>query len=469
MSTTWCLLYDLSEYSDITLIALQLSIQSFKRYVTFQKVFCFTNENNISNLINCDINLLNGDLITSIEYLLQQNYNLIFLNPFTGLIGKLFLDTNAIGIYYNCSINKNSILIPTSHIYICNELRRQYSELLLIQTCQSELFEKAFTNIYNKNLFKFYCLSNIITYPVNQLAINLLTDISTLKIDQISCLLEQKKIINSNYYDLNNLIIYSPLIQEYCDIFYPCFDLDKSKLDGNIYSRFFKRYNSKKIGYNLKIEELTTKKIPDIIHCLNMQNKYIRAIKRAVNSSYRVYDWSNTLLFDELMGLNGRSENLVRDLYNSTDNLKLKSLILKMAILDKYGGLLIDGDCYFINYVPELITNSEFFMFYEDEYFCGIELNTRIFGCKPGHFLYNNYFSNICNFINMVFCDTRVVIYPSYYVKANKDGLPHCLAKNQFIILLEKNSDFYVANYYDKPVNNIITTSNPKIEELLEF
>lgn len=464
----WTLVYDMLFYTDISLVAMQLSISSFENFTNIQEIYCITCQDYINNFSNGNIKILVGDRVTCLQKLLEQKHNLIYLSPFTGLIDKIDLNINSIGVYYNCTVNTNVLTIPNIFSNICNIIRQEFSEFEKMNMCESEFFEKALTNIYTKKIFNFHNLYNIVTYSPDQLAINILKDISILNLNELKTILNNKKIINSNMNDINNLIVYEPCCPIYEDFFYPSLDIDKSKLDGNIYSRMFKRYNNKKVGYKLTIEGLDTKKIPDIIHCFDMDNTFVRAVIRGSKSSYKVYNWNEQTLIEELIGLNGSSEPIIKNLYYSTLDPKLQKFILKLAILDKYGGMLIDGNTYILDFIPYAITKCEFFMFFEDEYFCGNKLNKRIFGCVPNYFYYNNYFNNINLFDNKVFYDKNVVVFPSYYVNANKDGLPHCLVDKLFAIPLSKNDDIYVLNLYDQPINPITQTEIGGVNQVIE-
>ena len=230
----------------------------------------------------------------------------------------------------------------------------------------------------------------------------------------------------------------------------------------SIYLSMYNRYNTKFSGLFIK-KKISPIIIPKIMHHIWLQGdpikNYTNIWARILRNPWKYMIWTeNNLKQDVLVGV-------WLDLYNRIIDTTLKLLVVYMAILEKYGGIIIDSFTIPIRLVPDDFLINKFFISFMDERNTGTKLSYRIIGSIPGNkfelpdnlcknnthnksifenikqlLINNNNHNDKLIAINKEFLsDIRITIYPSYLFNPNVYIFPKQLSNLAIMINLWKN------------------------------
>lgn len=265
----------------------------------------------------------------------------------------------------------------------------------------------------------------------------------------------------------------------------------------NPYPYMFKKYSNNYSGIFIK-RPGTQVIVPKIIHHLWLEispiKKYIDTWKKILNNAWEYNIWDNSRV--ENMMLNNRWNHF----YKKETDPDIKKFIISIAILEKYGGVIVDAYTIPIKNIPDDILKKEFVASYKNEKYCGVRISYNIIASvakPPECLLEEEYYSKklcyakndsyktcIHDQIYNLFC-TRVnffialdslirlsntIIFPSYYFNSDVCILP-IKTHNETIFANIRdtiNKEIYDNVEMTRPVifdpNNIIASlkENPK-------
>lgn len=148
-------------------------------------------------------------------------------------------------------------------------------------------------------------------------------------------------------------------------------------IDENIYPLMYKRFSTPNHGIFIKKID-TNIVIPQIIHHIFLDNSdadHINFWKESIQSTWIQKIWTNENIIDVI------SDNKWTNLYIKSDGLK-KNIVLIFAILEKYGGLIINKNIYPIKNIPKNLLISKLICFFDGNN-CE-KLTYDIIGSVPG-------------------------------------------------------------------------------------
>lgn len=206
-----------------------------------------------------------------------------------------------------------------------------------------------------------------------------------------------------------------------------------------IWTNLYRRYMDKTSGIFIR-KRVSKYLIPKILHHIwfmsQPNSKYKEVWPRYLRSpwQYRIWD------LEQIQQLLQKSRWGIFQ----TDNLELKSIIVRAAILEEFGGLTVDSHVIPINPIPDEILDSMFIISFFDEQYSGTKLSYRVIGSIKETDLFDEiYRILIDNFQNglkiihtKVLFDDRITIYPSYYFNPNGYLLPISLLTRTICISL---------------------------------
>ena len=155
-------------------------------------------------------------------------------------------------------------------------------------------------------------------------------------------------------------------------------DLEPNK----IYSNMFKRFDNKMSGLFVKNERGKVI-IPHILHHLWLDfqepiKNYTNAWGRILKEPWMYMVWTENNLRQDVLK-NSKWEKIY---YN--ENQRNRLLIAYLAILEKYGGFVIDSFTLPLKLIPDEMLTSKFMMSFMDEKNFGTKLSYRIMASVPG-------------------------------------------------------------------------------------
>ncbi|BCS83017.1 putative glycosyltransferase [Cotonvirus japonicus] len=228
--------------------------------------------------------------------------------------------------------------------------------------------------------------------------------------------LKEQYIISNNNYDVNVPELF-PNTNEY--IFYPYFDSTSCinnniqyknqnnqsnqinqnntrgiitaynsngflSADKQIFKHVFKRFDN--YYHGLYVKNFNDKNIiPKIIHHLWLDNEpsqnYVKLWKSYLKCPWKYMIWQKSDV-DNIF-----EKNDWKIIYDHVSDKNLKQLVISLAILEIYGGLIIDSFCIPKKSIDMLLKNK-FFMSYSNEH-CSTLLSYKILGSLPGYLKIN--------------------------------------------------------------------------------
>lgn len=260
-------------------------------------------------------------------------------------------------------------------------------------------------------------------------------------------------------------------------LYYPCLDVDGElkKIDNfcsciafntnrfspttfdekcHIYRHLFKRFSSKLSGLFIR-KETEQGSIPRTIHHLwldemtdssdyLLNNPETVAWQRLLKNSWTYRLWTIKELRLEVFKPNANGLNRWEKLFNLESNVKVKTLIASFAILDKYGGILIEGPVQPLRLVPTEALQSRFIISFLDEESLGIQLSYRVMGSGARSTIlddvYHLFATNQLDTLDRFFMSlSNITIYPSYFFHGTFNHLPESLQRLAICIVLWKS------------------------------
>lgn len=303
------------------------------------------------------------------------------------------------------------------------------------------------------------------------------------------------------------------------------FYVTDKKITDNPYYSMFKRFHDPKMGIYVK-KNINAKVIPQILHHIWLKGdpntKYINAWKRILREPWKYILWTEENLFTDILNNNNRWTKI----YQNETNQKVKNIIAKLSILERYGGLLIDSSVIPTKNISDDFLMNKFIIGFLNEKEFGTKLSFRIIASVPGEYKYTGYgtvpsiinparrpfekygYSNIkienkreendidinntstimifedlyrkmiednqedriAALENIIIHNSDVTIYPSYYFSTNYDDLPMELRDLTMCIrLMEKNKERKFDRYQKtEPQRSYIITNEGIVSRLRE-
>lgn len=482
----WTLIYfvndNLDEYIKYELF--RLSIISFTIVLNFVKIKIYINQtndiiNNISKEFKCKIvSNVNYNKLHIINKYINNKKNIILSKP--NIICKInnIIDITNIYAYYT-SINKHMYpqIMELNEIIDTDFIIINYDENLKLFMNDIYTLEKQINIIDNKiicNLLftltnkKYNIIKNINDTIFSEMFIdqkidkNFINTISELKkddqnIDWKSWL--HKKNLNRILHDMNEYIYYPML-----DVYYNCkyndninesfgfntnFYYIDIKSQPEIRKLMFKRFNSKYEGFYIR-KNKCLEIIPNNFHHLllfenDINNEYIILWKNILKDwSYNI--WTINDLRLKVFKPDGNGLNRWEKLYDMEKNITIKIFIASIAILERFGGIILDGYAIPIKKIYSEILHNRFFIGFLDEK-KGINISFRFMGAIKHISLFDDIYELICNnqiiHINdFILGHTDVTtIYPSYFFNSTHDNLPYFLKNKTICIIIWKKEE----------------------------
>lgn len=208
------------------------------------------------------------------------------------------------------------------------------------------------------------------------------------------------------------------------------------RFDSTLNGLFIKKENQICLPIEPIIKEPLT--IPKIFHQLWLEsdvlsNDCIYAWQRVLKRSWGYRLWTITELRLEVFKPNANGLNRWEKLFNLELDVQTKVLIAQFAILEKYGGIVIDGLSIPLNVIPDEILNNHFIIGFLDENLTGTTLSYRLMGSSHPMGLYQLKYDlfneiyqliagNHCSLLNdLLISHPYVTVYPSYYFNKRLD------------------------------------------------
>lgn len=210
--------------------------------------------------------------------------------------------------------------------------------------------------------------------------------------------------------------------------------------------KLFKRFHNKKSGLFVR-KFYDANIIPYHFHHLFLYDIpspiYANYWNKLLKNKWQYHLWTLENLRTDVFKPNANGCNRWEILFDTETNYKNKTLIASFAILEKYGGIIIDGDCIPNRPIPDYILKCNFFVSFLDEEKSNLTLSYRCFGafykCPIIDLIYNLAISKKLNLLDsVIFAHPDATIYPSYYFNSTFDNLPILLRKLNICIVLWK-------------------------------
>lgn len=479
----WDLIYfvndNLDEYIKYELF--RLSIISFTISLNITKIEIYINQNN--DLINGLSKEFKCNIISNIHY------------------NKLYIINEYINNKKNIIISKPNIIYKVENIhditniyayytFINDHIYSQISELNINKIIDTDFIiinynynVKLFINdVYtlaeqindNKNINLLFTLTNkkyniikdindtifsemIINQQIDKDFKNTIRELK--KDDQIidwKSWFHTKK-LNRILYEMNEYLYYPML-----DVYYNNKNNDNESFGFNtncyhpdiksqpeIRKLMFKRFNSKYEGFYIRKNKCSDI-IPNSFHHLllfenDINNEYITLWKNILKDwSYNI--WTINDLRLKVFKPNSDGLNRWEKLYDMEKNITIKIFIASIAILERFGGIILDGYAIPIKKIyPEILRNRFFASFLDEK--MGINISFRFIGAIKHISLFNDLYELICNnqiiHINDFILGHNDVttIYPSYFFNSTHDNLPYFLKNKTICIIIWKKEE----------------------------
>jgi hypothetical protein len=251
--------------------------------------------------------------------------------------------------------------------------------------------------------------------------------------------------------------LYYPLMDFCTDrklITYPCAIFNTNGFapiaENTIYDKMFPRFSNKWNGLFIKKDYNSHPNcnhrfdmpIPLIVHHLWLNSEpstnYINNWKRLIKSPWIYKVWTYADLRMDVFSNPNHVPNRWRVLYDSEKDCTKKIVIASMAILEKYGGIMIEGFCLPVKSFPLNLLNNNFFTAFVDDF--TTNLNYRIMASIPNNLIIETIYAELISnkpfsVESILKTNPDVIIYPSYYFNP-ATNLPKVLLKSTILIFL---------------------------------
>jgi hypothetical protein len=222
-------------------------------------------------------------------------------------------------------------------------------------------------------------------------------------------------------------------------------------------SRLIKRFDDKYSGIWMKkhylIENRHLEKIeviPRHFHFLWLENiseePYSLNWRRLLKNAWNFHYWSIKEL--KLIVFKPETDiNRWEDLFYQENDINLKRLIAALAILEQYGGMLVDGEVIPLKHFPYEMLRYHFIVCFQDEFVYGTRISFRFMASRRGERIFDDLYlllssrkDKIWDALNeLLLHHPLVTIYPSYFFHSTYHDLPLFLSKNALCIVKSRN------------------------------
>jgi hypothetical protein len=152
--------------------------------------------------------------------------------------------------------------------------------------------------------------------------------------------------------------------------------------DKKYYSTMFKRFGEKTSGLFIK-KDKNMIIVPKILHHVWLNDtpvtNYTNSWQKILKEPWKYNVWTK-----ENLQTNVLNNNRWNKLYTEETNVALKILVAYLAILEKYGGFIIDSFIIPLKLVPDEMLTHKFMLSFADEKNSGTKLSYRIISSVPG-------------------------------------------------------------------------------------
>lgn len=475
-----------------------------------------------------DINTLphsNSPKLLIVRQLMDQNKNIILLDDI-GLMDLTNSESSLLNLTENIHSNfefENEIIHDINHLYL-NILKEFNFDQLVV----SNILIIPFNNDNKWFIDKCFKMAEQLTYNDKSLITNISLTLINFrfgnKIKNVNNLIKNFIPLNkTNMHTLvetfisNKMVVNDHISFDNTDyIYYPYFDFHYSLyLNGSLetkninvvnsngfspaiskkqpfYPLIYKRFADNKSGIFIKKNNNNKNLIPKILHHIWLNyipvTNYTNAWGRILREPWKYIIWTEEKLKNDVL-----KEDWLT-LYESENSISAKLLVSYLAVLEKYGGIVIDSFIIPIKLFPDDFLSNKFIISFLNENTSGTNLSHRIMASLPGTIDpklklpinanaarrpfegVNNFFINvklndkvdsqhmdesnqifslfdtlrqilmstqkdkICIFDEFIISDYRTTIYPSYYFNPNCYFFPKKLLKLAVCVNLWKTN-----------------------------
>nr|AEX62957.1 putative glycosyl transferase [Moumouvirus Monve] len=491
---SWYLIYILDELPynlDIGKILYPQTIKNISQIINVLEIHIYilndTQRNQVNNIF-CGLNVTIytfNHIFDLFKYYDDNKINAIYFTNNTGCISN--------------DININFDKMYTTYY---SEYDNIYNNILDKYNIKEIIDPKIFIVPHIKNNKIYFDLCKKIFDKINSMDVKFKTNLAMTfannKLDNnivsINNLLDQKKFIIYNSSIINHKDLYESIILQnnsgnYYNynvnnnyIFYPYFDFNLAyqkinnidscyicntngfgtiEQSANPFSNIYKRFNNLLQGsFLFKKENMYN--IPKIIHHIWINNdpiiNYVDLWKKMLKEPWEYKIWDNNNINDFM------NNSRWKDLYNKSSD-KYKYIILSLAILEKYGGIIIDSYCVPLKIIPDEILSNKFFISFENENY-GTNLSFKIIGsiCGPldeknkfkDPYVARKPFDGINNFFRSKKENTADIFFQDLFIKIHNINIEHNDPINEIQKLLINNSDVFIYPSYFFNLNTYI-------------
>lgn len=158
----------------------------------------------------------------------------------------------------------------------------------------------------------------------------------------------------------------------------------------------------------------------------NYFSNYFNAWKLIFNSSWKVEAWTRSRLDSEF------SNSRWYKLYSDINFKSFQNLIVKMMLIESYGGIMVSGFYTPSRLIPDDLLFNSFVISYENEYI-DMSLNYDIMMSIKNHsitdVIYHTITTNLDQLSNKFIITNNITVMPSYYFNKIQGDMPRYLEK----------------------------------------
>lgn len=216
----------------------------------------------------------------------------------------------------------------------------------------------------------------------------------------------------------------------------------------SVYSKMFNRFDDKNAGLYIRKSNYATI-IPKIVHHIWLFEEpniaYTNLWARILRKPWKYIIWTQEMIVSTVL-IKGKWKILYEA---ETDN-DIRYLIVCFAILDMYGGIVVESYSLLLRMIPDELLKNNFVISFLDEANTGTKLMYKIMASIPNLELLVHFYSILGNnensthrikiLENFIICNKIPCIYPSYYFNPNNNLIPPKYLKMTIAITLWKKT-----------------------------